>query len=93
MLASNRGAPNHLHSYHKLIANPMTTAEIGTDTWEVHARIAGGRQRRMLISAIMAHSPSVAAAVTRASQEIPVVILELLEKREPARLPRPEGAR
>jgi deazaflavin-dependent oxidoreductase (nitroreductase family) len=93
VLASNRGARTHPHWYHNLIANPMTTAEIGTDTWAVHARIADGQQRRTLINAITAQSPPVAAAVKHAPREIPVVILVLLEQREQARLPRPEGAR
>lgn len=93
VLASNRGAPTHPHWYHNLIANPITTVEIGTDTWAVHARTADGQRRRILINAIMARSPSVAAAVKHAPREIPVVILELLEKREQARLPRHEAAR
>jgi deazaflavin-dependent oxidoreductase (nitroreductase family) len=91
VLASNRGAPTHPHWYHNLIANPMTTAEIGAETWAVHARVADAERRRMLTNAITAQSPSVAAAVKHAPREIPVVILELLEKREPA--PRHERAR
>ena len=93
VLASNRGAPTHPHWYHNLIANPMTTAEIGTDTWAVDARTVDGQQRRKLINAIMAQSPSVAAAVKHAPREIPVVILDLLHKREQARLPGHEPAR
>ena len=93
VLASNRGAPTHPRWYHNLIANPMTTAEIGTDTWAVRARTADGQRRRILIDAIMAQSPSVAAAVKHAPREIPVVILELLEKRGQAPFPRRGGAR
>src|SRR5438874_9574008 len=48
VLASNRGAPTHPHWYHNLIANPMTTAEIGTDTWAIHARVADAERRRIL---------------------------------------------
>jgi deazaflavin-dependent oxidoreductase (nitroreductase family) len=47
VLASSRGAATHPHWYHNLIANPMTTVEIGPE-----------------------HAP----------REIPVVILDLLEK-------------
>jgi deazaflavin-dependent oxidoreductase (nitroreductase family) len=83
VLASNRGAATHPHWYHNLVANPMTTAEIGEDVWAVRTRIADGQERRTLISAITAQSGSAAAAVERAPREIPVVIVELLEKREP----------
>jgi deazaflavin-dependent oxidoreductase (nitroreductase family) len=90
VLASNRGAATHPHWYHNLVANPVTTAEIGTDAWAVRTRIAHGQQRRTLIDAITAQSRSAAAAVKHAPREIPVVILELLEKREPPRSPRRE---
>ena len=83
VLASNRGAATHPHWYHNLSANPLTTAEIGEGAWAVRARIAHGQQRRTLINAITAQSTSAAAAVKHAPREIPVVILELLEKREP----------
>jgi deazaflavin-dependent oxidoreductase (nitroreductase family) len=83
VLASNRGARTHPHWYHNLVANPITMVEIGEDSWTVRARIAHGKQRRTLISAITAQSTSAAAAVKHAPREIPVVILELLEKREP----------
>ena len=46
VLASNRGATTNPHWYHNLIANPTTTAEIGTDTWAVHARVADPPLRR-----------------------------------------------
>ena len=90
VLASNRGAATHPHWYHNLVANPTTTTEIGEDAWTVRARIAHGQQRRTLINAITPQSRSAAAAVKHAPREIPVVILELLEKREPPRSPRRE---
>jgi hypothetical protein len=52
-----------------------------------------GQQRRTLIDAITAQSTSAAAAVKHAPREIPVVILELLEKRQPTRSPRRDLAR
>jgi deazaflavin-dependent oxidoreductase (nitroreductase family) len=93
VLASNRGATTNPHWYHNLIANPTTTAEIGTDTWAVHARVADPPLRRTLIHAIAGQSPSVVAAVRHAPREIPVVTLELREKREQPRSPRHAGAR
>ena len=79
VLASNMGAPRHPAWYHNLVANPTTTAEIGAETWTVRARVVDPDERRELLDRIMAESPLVAAAVSRTSSEIPVVILERLD--------------
>jgi deazaflavin-dependent oxidoreductase (nitroreductase family) len=84
VLASNRGAPRHPDWYYNLVANPTTTAEIGAETWTVRARVAAPEERRALIDRLMAETQSVAAAVGHTSREIPVVILDLLARRDQA---------
>jgi deazaflavin-dependent oxidoreductase (nitroreductase family) len=78
VLASDFGAPRHPGWFYNLVANPATTAEIGTDTWKVHARVAAANERRLLLERIMTTTPSAAAAVRKTKREIPVVVLDLI---------------
>jgi deazaflavin-dependent oxidoreductase (nitroreductase family) len=78
VLASNYGAPRHPAWYHNLLANPTTIAEIGAESWRVHARVAVANERRLLLDRIGATTPSAAAAVRNTQREIPVVVLDLL---------------
>ena len=78
VLASNFGASRHPAWYHNLLANPTTVAEIGTETWKVHARVAVANERRLLLRRIMDATPSAASAVRNTQREIPVVVLDLL---------------
>src|SRR5947209_17314219 len=48
VFASKGGAPTNPDWYHNLLANPMATVEVGTDTLEVRARPAGGEERERL---------------------------------------------
>lgn len=83
ILASNYGAPRHPAWYHNLLANPTTIAEIRSETSGVHARVAVANERRLLLDRIMAATPSAAAAVRNTQREIPVVVLDLLERLDP----------
>lgn len=87
VLASNRGAPRHPAWYHNLVANPVTTAEIGATTWTVRAHVADEEERTRIIGRLAAQSASVRAAVSRTSREIPVVVLELLARDGEGELP------
>jgi len=80
VLASNYGAPTDPGWYHNLVAHPMTTAEIGADTWSVRARVAPPDERRLIIAGIAASTPSVAATARTTERSIPVVILDPLEQ-------------
>jgi deazaflavin-dependent oxidoreductase (nitroreductase family) len=84
VLASNRGAPRHPDWYYNLVANPTTIVEIGAETWTVRARVVAADERRVLIDRLMAASQSVAGAVGRTSRQIPVVVLDLLARVDPA---------
>lgn len=80
VLASNYAAPRHPGWYYNVVAHPATTAEIGSDTWTVRARVAPPDERRRLIAGIAARTPSVAATVRTTRRPIPVVILDLLDE-------------
>ena len=80
VLASNYGAPRHPAWYYNLLANPTTIAEIGTHTWRVRARLAVADERSQLLELIKSANPSAAATVRNTQREIPVVVLDLLER-------------
>jgi deazaflavin-dependent oxidoreductase (nitroreductase family) len=80
VLASKFGAQRHPAWYHNLLADPTTIAEIRAETWRAHARVALVDERWLLLSRIMAATPSAAAAVRNAEGEVPVVVLELQDR-------------
>ncbi len=80
VLASNYGALRHPAWYRNLLANPTTIVEIRAKTWRVHARVAVAGERQLLLDRIMATTPSAAAAVRNTQREIPVVVLDLLDR-------------
>jgi len=80
VLASNFGASRHPAWYHNLLANPTTIAEFGTQTWRVRARVAVAKERSQLLALIKSATPSAAAAVRNTQREVPVVVLDLVEK-------------
>jgi deazaflavin-dependent oxidoreductase (nitroreductase family) len=75
VLASNFGSPKHPAWYHNLRAKPLTTVEVGGRVLRVRARVAGPRERQMLLRQIVAKTPSVAAAIANTAREIPIVLL------------------
>ena len=80
VLASNFGAPTHPAWYHNLLAKPTTTVEIGSDTWAARARVATPNERTGILDRIANQASPVAVAVSRASRQIPVVVLGLLSR-------------
>src|ERR1043166_1648848 len=48
VFASKGGAPVNPDWYHNLLAHPQVTAEIGTETVELAARVAGGDERERI---------------------------------------------
>jgi deazaflavin-dependent oxidoreductase (nitroreductase family) len=80
VLASNFGAPRHPAWFFNLLGHPAAIAEIGTETWTVHARVAIADERRVLLERITTATPSAAVAVRKAEREIPIVVLDVLGK-------------
>jgi deazaflavin-dependent oxidoreductase (nitroreductase family) len=76
VFASKGGAPTNPDWYHNLLAHPRVRAEIGTDTIDLVARVAGSDERERIWSAQKAAYPGFADYERKTAREIPVVILE-----------------
>lgn len=62
--------------YHNLLANPRVTAEIGTQTLPLSARVADDAERAPIWAAQKAAVPGFADYESKTNRQIPVVILE-----------------
>ncbi|MDE3087527.1 MAG: nitroreductase family deazaflavin-dependent oxidoreductase [Acidobacteriota bacterium] len=76
VFASKAGAPTNPDWYHNLLAHPEATAEIGTETIPVRARVAEGDERSRIWEKQKADYPGFADYERKTSRTIPVVILE-----------------
>jgi deazaflavin-dependent oxidoreductase (nitroreductase family) len=76
VFASKGGAPTHPDWYHNLVANPNTSIEIGTERYDVTARVATGDERETIWDAQKKAYPNFAEyETTSGDREIPVVVL------------------
>ena len=76
VFASKGGAPSNPDWYHNLLAHPKVTAEIGTATVELIARVAEGDEREPIWAAQKAAYPGFADYERKTTRQIPVIILE-----------------
>ncbi|HXW47312.1 MAG TPA: nitroreductase family deazaflavin-dependent oxidoreductase [Streptosporangiaceae bacterium] len=76
VFASKAGAPTNPDWYHNLVANPRVSAEIGTRTLPLVARVATGAEREQIWTAHKAANPGFAEYEAKTTRQIPVVILE-----------------
>lgn len=76
IVASKGGAPTNPDWYHNLVANPQATIEVGTERFDVLARVAEGEERARLWTMVTGRNHSFAAYEQRTSRTIPVVVLE-----------------
>jgi deazaflavin-dependent oxidoreductase (nitroreductase family) len=77
VFASKGGAPTNPDWYYNLVANPDTSIEIGTDRYDVTARVAEAEERRRIWEAQKQAFPNFAEyEVTSGGREIPVVVLD-----------------
>lgn len=70
--ASLGNAPTNPAWYHNLLANPLATVEIGTETFEARSFVASGQKRDRLAALL----PNLAELQTRTTRRIPVLVLE-----------------
>jgi len=78
VFASKAGADTNPDWYHNLLANPLATAEVGTDTVEVRARVAEGDERDRIWERQKQLMPGFADYEQKTRRQIPVVVLERL---------------
>ncbi|HEY8046322.1 MAG TPA: nitroreductase family deazaflavin-dependent oxidoreductase [Streptosporangiaceae bacterium] len=76
VFASKAGAPTNPDWYHNLVATPRVSAEIGTATVDLVARVAGGAERERIWEAQKAAYPGFADYESKTTRQIPVIILE-----------------
>jgi deazaflavin-dependent oxidoreductase (nitroreductase family) len=76
VFASKAGLPTNPDWYHNLVAHPEVTAEVGTGTRRLRARIAEGEERERIWSKQKADYPGFADYETKTTRQIPVVVLE-----------------
>jgi deazaflavin-dependent oxidoreductase (nitroreductase family) len=76
IFASKAGAPTHPAWYLNLVANPMATVEVGSETLEVTASVATGEERERLYGQQEAVMPQFVEYAQKTTREIPVVVLE-----------------
>jgi deazaflavin-dependent oxidoreductase (nitroreductase family) len=76
VFASKAGAPTNPDWYHNLVANPAVRAEIGAQTLDLTARVAGDVEREPIWTAQKTDYPGFADYEDKTSRQIPVVILE-----------------
>ena len=76
VFGSKGGAPTNPDWYHNLRANPRAKVEIGTESFDVVARVAEAEERDRIWSKQKADVPGFAQYEENTEREIPVVILE-----------------
>jgi deazaflavin-dependent oxidoreductase (nitroreductase family) len=77
IVASKGGFPKHPAWFHNLMANPDTTAQVGSEKRQVHARVANPQEReRLWPLAIKAYGGYADYQARSKGREIPLVILE-----------------
>jgi deazaflavin-dependent oxidoreductase (nitroreductase family) len=76
VFASKGGSPTNPDWYHNLVAHPRATVELGTETFDVAARVAHGEERVRIWSPWKQRYPGFAEYERKTKREIPVVILE-----------------
>jgi deazaflavin-dependent oxidoreductase (nitroreductase family) len=76
VFATHGGAPRSPDWYHNLVAHPRTTVEVGSETFEVNARVAERDEREPIWTRQKELYPVFAEYESRTTRQIPVVILE-----------------
>lgn len=77
VFASKAGADTNPAWFHNLMANPRTRIEVGAETVDVQARIAGGAEYDEIWEAQKSDFPAFADYERKTSRDhIPVVVLE-----------------
>lgn len=79
IFATKGGGPKHPDWYHNLVANPVVTIEVGTETIEARAEVVAGGERDRLYAKQAGAYPQFAEYERRTTRIIPVIALSKLE--------------
>jgi deazaflavin-dependent oxidoreductase (nitroreductase family) len=80
VFASKGGSPTNPDWYHNLLANPNAKVEVGTRTIDVMARVPDADERRRIWEEQKRLMPGFADYERRTTREIPVVILDPVDR-------------
>ena len=76
IIASAGGAPTHPDWYHNLVAHPMVTVELGSETFQACATVVDGAERdRLYAQHARALGFSTSDYRQKTTRQIPVIIL------------------
>jgi deazaflavin-dependent oxidoreductase (nitroreductase family) len=81
VFGSKGGAPDNPDWYHNVVANPEATIEVGTETIDVVARVPDREERDRIWEEQKRRIPAFAQYEQRTSRQIPVVVLDPVERR------------
>jgi F420H(2)-dependent quinone reductase len=76
LVASKGGYPKNPAWFHNLMANPDTTAQVGSHRRAVHARVASAKERERLWPLMVGVYGGYEDYRRRTEREIPLVVLE-----------------
>lgn len=79
IVASKAGAPTNPDWYHNLLVNPSATVEVGTETFDVVAEVAGPGERERLWTMITEANSAFADYERTTERTIPVMVLRRVE--------------
>ena len=75
VIASFAGAPTSPPWYFNLVANPIATVELGTESFEVQATETSGEERQRLFDQQAEQIPIFADYQKKTTRQIPVLVL------------------
>jgi deazaflavin-dependent oxidoreductase (nitroreductase family) len=77
VVASKAGADSHPDWYYNLLANPITSVELGTETFQVRATVVVEEpERSRLFARMAAYRSGFAAYEQKTTRKIPAIVLE-----------------
>jgi deazaflavin-dependent oxidoreductase (nitroreductase family) len=75
VIASKGGSPTHPDWYYNVIANPLVTVEVGTETFQAHAMVAEEPERTRLYNQMVSMMPGFDDYRRKTTRVIPVIVL------------------
>ncbi len=75
VIASKGGAPTNPDWYYNILADPLLTIEVGTETFQVRARVAEEPERTRLYNEMVKVMPGFDEYRRKTTRVIPVIVL------------------
>ena len=75
VIASKGGAPTHPDWYYNVVANPLVTVEVGTETFQARASVAEEPERTRLYNQMVTMMPGFDDYRRKTTRVIPVIVL------------------